>query len=505
MLKARRVLRESNETLREGYGFANQKEDCQKFESKHEIEVAKEHQLVESSSTWKREEFERILDEAIAEKGEMSVIVFPRVDRFARNLEAAGYYLGKLRQHGLVLMFAQENLVVDDEASAMQVLMFFIHSFKADQDCKQIRHNLSGGKDRLAREAHEVPNGMVLFPYDYMSKRLYGQISTGKPTLNIERADMVRQWAKWIIEDGFGITEVARRMNKLGIPTKRGKKWQAKGVREILQSRALIGEFQWKGETYYNLEGETVLSVEEWELVQKRLVENRPRSFRNATKLDYPPMPEMVFHKCGKRMYHVSSHSIPYYRCKQCKRSYTHANDVWNEVRRGIVDALMRPGRLIPAIRAQFNNRDTIEHLEGEIKAKGNEIQKQEKLKDAAFRLGISLENYPQEKVQDEINRAEANIQRLKAEKLQLEKNLKTLREQALNEEGVKRFCQLVGRNIETLTKKQWEVLNKMLKLKVTVSSQDIITVSVALPPVRDAAIELPRLLALALLPIDNH
>ena len=101
---------------------------------------------------------------------------------------------------------------------------------------------------------------------------------------------------------------------------------------------------------------------------------------------------------------------------------------------------------------------------------------------------------YPQERVQEEINKAEGNIQRLKAEKLQLEKNLKTLREQALNEEGVKRFCQLVGKNIETLSKKQWEVLNKMLKLKVTVSSQDLINVSVALPPVRDSEIEFSRL-----------
>lgn len=194
-------------------------------------------------------------------------------------------------------------------------------------------------------------------------------------------------------------------------------------------------------------------------------------------------------------MYQVSSHSIPYYRCKQCKRSYTHANYVWDEVHRGIVDALMRPGRLIPAIRAQFNNRDTIERLEGEIKGKENEIQKQRELKDAAFRLGYSLKNYPQEKVQVEINRAEANIQRLKVEKLELEKSLKTLRERLLNEEGVKRFFQLVGKNIETLSKKQWEVLNRMLKLKVTVSSQDIITVSVALPSVRDSKIEFSRLL----------
>ena len=77
---------------------------------------------------------------------------------------------------------------------------------------------------------------------------------------------------------------------------------------------------------------------------------------------------------------------------------------------------------------------------------------------------------------------------------------------QILNEEGIKRFCQLVGRNIEALSKKQWEVLNRMLRLKVIISSQDLINVNVALPPVRDdTEIELTRLSSLALLPIDNR
>ena len=53
-MKARRILRESCESLREGYGFFTQRDDCERLEIKKELEVIKEHNLVESSSSWDR-------------------------------------------------------------------------------------------------------------------------------------------------------------------------------------------------------------------------------------------------------------------------------------------------------------------------------------------------------------------------------------------------------------------------------------------------------------------
>jgi len=275
-MKARRVLRESNETLKEGYGFANQREDCIKFETEQVVEVIKEHQLVETSSSWNREKFQKIINEAIQEREEIPAIVFPRVDRFARNLEAAGYYLGLLRQNSLTVMFAQEDLVVDNETSVMSVLMFFIHSFKADQDGKQIKHNILGGRDKLANQAHEVPNGMVIWPFDYFPKRIYGKMVTGKPSLNKERAAWVRKWVEWILEEGIGLAEVCRRMNKAGVPTPRasrgwkgaGKEWKPKAVRDILRSGQLIGILRWKGKCYIE-DGETVLTRDQFETLSK--------------------------------------------------------------------------------------------------------------------------------------------------------------------------------------------------------------------------------------------
>jgi len=40
-MKARIVLRESNEALREGYGFANQREDCTVFATTSGLDVVK--------------------------------------------------------------------------------------------------------------------------------------------------------------------------------------------------------------------------------------------------------------------------------------------------------------------------------------------------------------------------------------------------------------------------------------------------------------------------------
>ena len=67
-MKVRLVLRESVEALKEGYGFDNQREDSFKFIAKYSHEVVKEDRLIESSTTWNREKFERIITEAIKER-----------------------------------------------------------------------------------------------------------------------------------------------------------------------------------------------------------------------------------------------------------------------------------------------------------------------------------------------------------------------------------------------------------------------------------------------------
>jgi len=503
-MKTRIVLRESDEALKEGYGFVIQREDCLAFAAQRGLEVAQEHQIVETSTVWNREKFQEILDEAIRRKSEIPVILFPRVDRFARNLQAAGYFLGLLRLNGLVVMFAQEALIVDNEASAMQVLTFFIHSFKADQDGRQMRHNRGEGQDKLAEIAREVPAGMVIWPFDYMPKRIYGKMVTGKPSKNAERATWVVKWVEWVLDEGASISNVCRRINQAQVPTPRqtrrwkgaAKEWHRSNITDILGSRQLLGEFSWKGKVYLKDESLRIISDERFEALQKRLAEIRANKYYNAAKYDYPPLRKMVFHDCGHMMYGIPASGVTYYRCPKCKRMWVNAQRLWHNIQRKIREELLREERVIPAIRTQFDRKETIEHLEQGIKAKDREIDKWIDEKDKAFEMGMHIRNYPQEKVQEQIDQAEGKIQTLQAEKAELSRRLATVRQQILNEEGIRRFCRLAANNLDNLTKDEWQTLLRFLRLRVTVHTKEMITVNIALPPVvKDTTeIELSRL-----------
>jgi DNA invertase Pin-like site-specific DNA recombinase len=501
-MKARRMLRESCEALREGYGFATQRDDCERFELKKGLEVAKEHLLVESSSSWNREQFQTILSEAIAEREDISAIVFPRVDRFARNLEAAGYYLGMLRQNGLVLYFAQEELVVDSEASTMQLLMFFIHSFKADQDGKQMKHNLLNGRDKLAREDGQVPNGTPIWPFDYFSKKVYGQMTTGKPSLNQERAEWVRKWYEAITFNSMGVNAIEKWMVQEGVKTKRGNRISAKHIRDILTSRQILGEFRWKGKVYLKDENLRILTEEQFQTLQVRLRENKDRSYYNAVKYDYPPLP-LVKHKCGQLMDRVPLQGrrgkVLYYRCRKCKGpGHTFKTQlIWDKLRPELQNGILREDRLIPALRAQYaDNTATLASLENQLSQTDRAIADQEGKKDRAVQLGIELKGYPTEKVQAEIDKAEGKIQKLNLEKSELQRQLQIARQQTLDEEGIRRLCREVQGNLEGLDKDGWLKLNKRIGLVVTIHSKDDIFVKVSLPPVREVKNEFSQSLA---------
>jgi len=379
--------------------------------------------------------------------------------------------------------------------------MFFIHSFKADQDGRQIAHNLLGGRDNLAKIACEIPNGMVMYPFDYRPKRIYGKMTTGKPTVNEYRATWVRRWADWLLKEGVGLADICVRMNNERLPPPRASKeykkpaatWSPKTVRDILRSRQLIGEFWWKGERYLKEDGLRVLSDEEFANVQARLDQNRDRRAYNACKYDYPPLRKMVYHQCGAMMYAKPSSRKPCYYCPKCPRSYVNAEKLWDRIQTHVKEELLKEERVIPALRKQFNEGGTIAKLEKDIESIEAGIEKSENAKDAAFRMGMTLKNYPPERVQEEINKAEEQIRRLKDDKADLEKRIAALKEQTLNEEGIRRLCRFVGNNLQNLSKEQWQMLLQMLKFKVVIENREQASATVALPPLRKGEFQFSR------------
>ena len=175
-----------------------------------------------------------------------------------------------------------------------------------------------------------------------------------------------------------------------------------------------------------------------------RLDHNIERRYYNATKYDYPPLRKLVFHHCGQLMYSWPCFKKPRYRCIVC-RELVDATILWSEIKAELVNRLLREDRLIPALQAQFDSKETAGTLEQDIKLKDSEILKWRCAKDNAFRMGMMLKNYSTEKVQQHIDEAQGHTERLAIEKASLEKQLATLREQGLNIEGIRRLIEIIA------------------------------------------------------------
>jgi len=287
-----------------------------------------------------------------------------------------------------------------------------------------------------------------------------------------------------------------------GVKTKHGKRISAKHVRDILTSRQILGEFSWKRRVYLKDENLRILTDEQFQALQAKLQENRDRSYYNAMKYDYPPLP-LVRHKCGQLMDRVPLQGrrgkVLYYRCRKCKGP-GHAfktQPIWERLRTELQDGLLREDRLIPALRAQYaDNTAAVTSLENQLLQIDRAIAEQEGKKDRAVQLGIELKGYPTEKVQAEIDKADEKIQKLKLERAESWRQLQVVKQRILDEEGIRRLCQQVQGNLDSLDKDGWLKLNKRIGLVVTIHSKDDVFVKVSLPPVREVKNEFSQSLS---------
>lgn len=266
---AYRLLRVSSEDQKEGYGFDIQRDDIDSFCAKHNLAVADSYyeEIQESSTTWDREKFEACLENIIElkQKGQIDWFVMPRVDRFARNLGAAGYYAGKLLRHGLKLGFAREGIVVADEKGTMNLLMFLLYGFKADEDAQTIKANLYGGRVKDAKNGNysgaPIPAGYILNleadniepyqPHKEVVIKIFKVV--------VEIWGSVNKTARTLRQRGIAFPPFEEELTKkpLNMHTRSGLRRCPRSrngsyiitrslIRSMIPNRVYLGEFRWK-------------------------------------------------------------------------------------------------------------------------------------------------------------------------------------------------------------------------------------------------------------------
>jgi DNA invertase Pin-like site-specific DNA recombinase len=502
MKKALTIIRVSEEDQLKGYGPDAQADEVRDYLVEAGLVEVDCRAIQEESTTWNRPQFEAALEEAIdlKRRGNLEAVVFPRTDRLARKWDAFGYYLGKLRREGLEVHFARERTLAPDDP--MQAAMLFLYGAKAHADADTIRENTSKGRRMRAERDHMMPTGRSKWAHDYHPyRRDWGKArdgNSGRYTINPERAAWVRKWADWLLVDGLSINGICKLMAETY-----GLKISRSTVVGVLSDPALIGKFyayttrvvrDAKGKRKVNVEPkdwvlvyedakQAILEEEQFYALKERFQRNRANSPRH-TKYWYPPLRSLIFHSCGRRMVGVYLKHQPYYRCLPCG-AWTKAVPLWEQIRAGIGERLLDPGRLIPAVRSQLMSGQSMNGLQQDLKVNRQRLDMLAKAEAKALRLHLYLPNYPVEKLNDEVRRIAEQGRQLEAEQSKLEQQLAELQQAMVDEEGLRRFCEIATRNVDSLDDGHWRMLLETMKLRILVDNSGI-TAKIAVPTVKD-------------------
>jgi len=224
----------------------------------------------ESGGTTDRPKFQLMLKKA--EAGKFSVIVFWKLDRFCRSLVNLVNIERMLMEWGIGLCSVTEYL---DTTTSVGRFNFRNLASVAELEREMIGERARIGLHAMAKQ-HKWPNPHPPLGYD---KREDGMLEVNGG------ADLVRRIFKMYLREK-SMPQVAYELNKQGILTKKGKRWNARAVRDMLINEIYIGKYRVAGVEDH---------VEEYRIIGDGLFEQAKgimRRFEDGNGAKRPPMPE---------------------------------------------------------------------------------------------------------------------------------------------------------------------------------------------------------------------
>ena len=212
-----------------------------------------------------RKEFLKMMSDA--EKGLFETVVVKDISRFARNTVDLLQNIRKLKALGIETQFLTANMT----SMGNSEFVLTIFGALAQEESAHLSKRIKFGKDINARRGRVPP---VIFGYT----------RTGLFSLRIQprEAETVREMFRLYLA-GMGAAGIAAHLNHVGRFTKRGNRWDARGVRRCLDNSIYCGVFvNHKSTVVDYLEGKTqalpqqdwyVHARPEWAIVSRELFE----------------------------------------------------------------------------------------------------------------------------------------------------------------------------------------------------------------------------------------
>ena len=260
--------------------------DCYKIVERMGLTVVKEYiDRAMTGMTDDRPNFKKMVRDSAF--GTFDIVLTWKTDRFARNRTDAALYKKILKDNGVKVIYAAENIPEGNEGVILEsVLEGLAEYFSLDLAQKTIR----GKKESIIKGKYI--GGRVLYGYKIDKNKYY---SIDEPT-----AAIIRKIFNDYIS-GVKATDIAKSLNSAGIKTTEGYDWSRHKIAKVLNNKKYCGEYE-----SFDVESETpipaIIDKETFEAAQQILSKNKKQGGRNKAKNKYLLSGKIKCGKCGASM-----------------------------------------------------------------------------------------------------------------------------------------------------------------------------------------------------------
>jgi DNA invertase Pin-like site-specific DNA recombinase len=218
----------------------------------------------------KRPNFRKMIHDSAC--GIFDIVITWKMDRFARNRTDSALYKKTLKDNGVKVIYAAENIPDGNEGVILEsVLEGLAEYYSLDLAQKTVR-----GKKESVRKGKHI-GGKVLYGYKIDQHKYYTIDQTTAPIIQKIFNDYV---------SGIRASDIAKNLNAAGIKTCANGTWTRGKIGQLLRNKKYAGIYE-----CYDIQSQegipSIIDLETFEEAQKLLDKNKKAGGRNKAKYRY--------------------------------------------------------------------------------------------------------------------------------------------------------------------------------------------------------------------------
>lgn len=235
-----------------------------------------------TGKTDNRPDFQRMI--ADSRKKAFQYVIVYKLDRFARNRYDSAIYKHKLKQNGVKLLSAMENIGDNPESIILEAVL----EASAEYYSVDLSQKIKRGSRESALKGRFL-GGSIPLGYKLVDHHL---------AIDEREAPIVQYIFKQYAA-GMRKKEIVDALNSRGARTKNGKPFTFNSFQSALRNRTYIGEHRWNDVI---IPCPAIIDEETFQTVQLRLDENRRRGAKEKAIVEYLLSGKVFCGNCGSAM-----------------------------------------------------------------------------------------------------------------------------------------------------------------------------------------------------------